>query len=184
MLVGSATWTDTVTALASMVGAVGLVGVVVQIRQTRLSREAEITMDFSRRWDEELVRNARHCVTHDYASPEALRDALIAMKQAKDNRYGSLLAEPNYYEDLAVMCSRGVLDKRIIRESLGETLHQRWLRWEAAVVWLRETDPQNYVYFERLALEMRDRPARSAEPLDVFAWLGESVVVWPPRRRR
>lgn len=168
-------WTDTVTALATAVGAASLIGVAVQVRETRLAREAEVTIDFSRRWDEDLVRQARHKVTREYESPEALREGLKKFRADKDDQYGLLLTEPNYYEDLAVMCDRGVLDKRIIRESLGETLYGRWQRWELAVLWLRETDPLYYVHFEALALEMRDQTIVPT----LGEWLTQRVRLWP-----
>jgi hypothetical protein len=183
VLTTAAAWTDVVTALAAVAGAVGLIGVGIQIHQTRLGREAELTMDISRRWDEEIVRRARHLVTHEYPTPQELLDGLVSLKAQKSDRFFELLAEPNYYEDLAVLCERGVLDKQIIRESLGATLYARWKRWELAVLWFRENDPANYTHFEALAWEMRDDlpPA----PPSLGEWLRRPVAKgWLTQRVR
>jgi hypothetical protein len=174
---------DTVTAAAAAVGALGVIGIAYQVRESRLAREAEVTIDFSRRWDEELVRNARQTVSSTYTTPDALRNGLQQLKATKYDEYAALLAEPNYYEDLAVMCNSDMLDKRIIRESLGESLYVRWQMWAKAVDWLREDakDKLLYVAFENLACEMRDDAAPVTRRLrDV---LRERVTVWPVRKK-
>ncbi|MFI5046867.1 MAG: hypothetical protein ACHQIG_07360 [Acidimicrobiia bacterium] len=131
----------------------------------------------SRRWDEDLVREARLKV-NTYATPDALREDLKTFKASNHEAYSKLLAEPNYYEDLAILCERKVLDDEIMRKSFGETLYRRWLRWESAVTWLREVDPKHYEHFERLAFALRD-DAPVPFGRRVKRWLKQPIRIWP-----
>jgi hypothetical protein len=149
-------WAEIVTAFAAAFGTLALVGVAIQIGQERKSRNAQITLDMSRRWDEDLVRNARHIVTNYYSTPQALYRALRQSRERKTPLYGELFPEANFYEDLGVLCVNGTIDHRIIRESYGDTIWKRWKRWEIMAIWQRETAPLNYEHFEALAIAMRD----------------------------
>lgn len=181
---GDPNWTEVVTALATAVGALGLIGVAVQIRETRLGRDVEVTNDMTRRWDEDGVRNARLTVTNVHRTPEALLTALQEAKNETDKSvYYELLAEPNYHEALGVLWKRGALDDEIIREFFGDTLQKRWERWSLAVDWLRQSDAENYKNFQDLAQAMRDG---SRVPLSTRArrfrrrakkWLTEPILI-------
>jgi hypothetical protein len=149
-------WTDVATAIASMVGAAGLVGVFIQIRQTRLGREGEISLDISRRWDEPPVRHARELTETFDGNPVEFAECLKVLKKYVHEKYLDAMAEANFYEDIGVMCGRGVMDEKAIRESLGETLYKRWLTWKPTAEWKRETDRANYEHFEALALAMSE----------------------------
>src|ERR1700729_2086821 len=75
-------WAEQVTAIATAVGAVGLVsaiGAVIfagrQAREARIGRQAEMAVEFFRRWSEGPMLETRRLVA-EFETPEALRDAL------------------------------------------------------------------------------------------------------------
>jgi hypothetical protein len=47
-----------------------------QAREARIGRQAEMAVDFCRRWDEEPMVEARRLVA-EFETPEALRDAML-----------------------------------------------------------------------------------------------------------
>jgi hypothetical protein len=137
--------------------ALGLIGVAIQIRQTRLGREGEISLDISRRWDESPVRDARQMTEAFDDNPEEFAECIKVLKKYVHSKYLDAMAEANFYEDVGVMCRRKVMDEKAIRESLGETLYKRWQMWEPTAQWKRESDPANYEHFEALALAMSEK---------------------------
>jgi hypothetical protein len=148
-------WTDVLTALASLVAASGVFFVLYQVREARRSRDAATTADFSRRWDESPVIDSRNTVLK-LGTARAVRDELKRLRKAKDPGYSPFLAEPNYYEDLAVLCRRKALDKRMVRDSFGTLISDRYAFWRLAIAELREADDKlDYVHFEDLANEMK-----------------------------
>jgi hypothetical protein len=164
-------WTDVVTAIASGIAAAGLVLVLVQVREARRSRDAATTADFSRRWDEVPVKDSRDAVLK-LGSAQAVADEFNRLRTDKDPKYSGFLAEPNYYEDLAVLCRHGALDKRIVRDSFGTLISERYESWKLVIAELRKTDPKNYEHFETLAKEMR----REATGFTKFRrWLADKV---------
>jgi hypothetical protein len=175
IMLGSGThWAAIVTSGAAIVGALGLLFVLIQIVDGRRSRDAQTTADLSRRWDEADVRDVRLKVNM-LGTPEAVRDEIVRLREAKAAEYYELLCEPNYFEDLAILCHHKALDARMIRESFGELVSKRYDRWKLAILWLREADPENYKHFEELADEMRRPPERRA--IRRFrTWLAERIA--------
>jgi hypothetical protein len=86
---------------------------------------------------------------------QAVLDELKRLRETKDPGYNPFLAEPNYYEDLAVLCRRKALDKRMVRDSFGTLISDRYAFWRLAIAELRRADKLNYVHFEHLADEMK-----------------------------
>jgi hypothetical protein len=166
-------WAAIVTTGAAVVAALGVFLVLVQIRDGRRSRDAQITADISRRWDEDAVLAARNAV-NALGTPERVRDELAKHYAAKDATYYRLLCEANYFEDLAVLCERKALDKAIIRESLGIVVTSRYKRWHLAVDWIRhiEGTSESYAHFEALADEMATPPKRR-----ISDWLREPAFL-------
>ena|ERR1700760_5068918 len=75
-------WAEQVTAIATAVSAFGLlsaIGAVVfagrQTREARISRNAEVAVEFFRRWSDGPMLETRRLVA-EFETPEALRDAL------------------------------------------------------------------------------------------------------------
>jgi hypothetical protein len=76
-------WAEQVTASATAMGALGLlsaIGAVIfagqQAREARIGRQAEMAVDFLRRWNEEPMIEARRLIAK-FQTPEALRDAMM-----------------------------------------------------------------------------------------------------------
>jgi hypothetical protein len=75
-------WAEQVTAIATAVGAIGLVsaiGAVIfagrQAREARIGRQAEMAVEFFRRWSESPMVETRRLVAQ-FETGEALRDAM------------------------------------------------------------------------------------------------------------
>jgi hypothetical protein len=75
-------WAEQVTAIATAVGAIGLVsaiGAVIfagrQAREARIGRQAQMAVEFFRRWSEGPMVETRRLVAQ-FETGEALRDAM------------------------------------------------------------------------------------------------------------
>jgi hypothetical protein len=174
MLAAGTHWAAIVTSGAAIVAAFGLFFVLIQIVDGRRSRDAQTTADLSRRWDEGDVRLARLKV-NKLGPPEAVRDEIVTLRGKKSPEYYELLCEPNYFEDLAILCHRKALDDRMIRESLGELVSKRYDRWRLAILWLRRGDPENYKHFEQLADAMR-KPPEVGSIRRFRTWVAERIA--------
>jgi len=165
-----ADWQSTLESLATAVAALGLIaaawGVFLarkQIKQAKealaeneRARNAQMTSELSRRWDEKQFRDVRRAVA-GYEGREGLRDALKQLREQKSEDYWWLLTEPSYLEDIAVSVNHDILDFGIVKDSLGYIVCYRWHRWELAVLYLRDArgEPSCYEHFEALAARMR-----------------------------
>jgi len=76
-------WAEQVTAIATAVSALGLLSAIgaaifagQQAREARIGRQAEIAVDFFRRWNEDPKVETRRLVA-EFETPEALRDAMM-----------------------------------------------------------------------------------------------------------
>jgi hypothetical protein len=170
-----ATWQETVTAVGSIATAAFAFLVVIQIYQNRLSRDAAVTIDMARRWDEKLVREARIAVND--LSREQLLVAIRENTKTADPRYMKLTTEANYYEDLAILCRHKAVDLEIVRDAWGDSITDKWKKWEMAIEWLRQPDPNIprdpliYEHFDWLAREMAKPKPPSMKPFR--EWLSE-----------
>lgn len=152
-------WAEEVTAIATVVlavGALAAIGAAVfagqQVREARIGRQAEVAADFFRRWSEdELVTTRRLVAT--YASPEALRDALLRHLAANDVEAYVLFRELDYFEQLGAMEQHGGFDFALIQALLGRRLVDRWELWRPSIDALG--GPGVYPMFARLAAKMR-----------------------------
>jgi hypothetical protein len=151
-------WAEQVTAIATVVlavGAVSAIGAAVfagqQVREARIGREAEVASDFFQRWNDDPMVETRRMVA-SYASPEALRDALLRHIAANDTEAYVLLRELDYFEQLGALEAHGGFDFELIRALLGRRLVDRWELWEPAVTALG--GPDVYPLFARLVRKM------------------------------
>jgi len=107
-------------------------------------------------------------------TPVELRAAIKANLNSPDPRYMMLTTEPNYYEDLAILCQHKAIDLSIVRDAWGDSITERWNHWRPAIELLRRPKPtdrrddQVYEHFEWLAGEMKRKPRKS-----LSAWLKE-----------
>ena len=151
-------WAEQVTAIATVVLAVGAVGAIAaavvagqQVREARIGRQAEVAAAFFQRWSDQAMVETRRLVA-SYASPEALRDALLAHIAANDTEAFVMFRELDYFEQLGALEEHGGFDFELIRALLGRRLVDRWELWEASVTALG--GPAVYPMFTRLVRKM------------------------------
>lgn len=158
MLTIAVDWSE-VTALATSILAVGLLGgfgaalfAAQQVREARKSREAQMALEFFRRWDEESLVEARRAVGR-FRSAEQLRDAFVCYVDEDAPEAYVLYRELDYFEQLAALEKLGAFDLRLIEMMLGQTLIERWEMWSPAI---HAAHGQNvYPLFEGLVEKLR-----------------------------
>jgi len=152
-------WAEQVTAIATVVlaiGAVGAIGAAIfagqQVREARIGRQAEVAADFFRRWSDDDMVETRRLVA-SYASPDALRDALLRHVAANDTEAYVLFRELDYFEQLGAMEQHGGFDFELVRLLLGHRLIDRWELWRPSIDALGGS--QVYPLFDHLARKMQ-----------------------------
>src|ERR1700761_1101678 len=152
-------WAEQVTAIATAVSAFGLlsaIGAVVfagrQTREARISRNAEVAVEFFRRWSDGPMLETRRLVA-EFETPEALRDALAVFVAENAAEAYILYRELDYFEQLGALERHGGLDFELIRSLLGRRLIDRWEMWQPAIEAIG--GPAAYPMFGRLASKMR-----------------------------
>ena len=118
-------WAEQVTAIATAVSAIGLlsaIGAVIfagqQAREARLGRQAEMAVEFFRRWSEGPMVETRRLVA-EFETPEALRDAMTIFIAENSADAYVLYRELDYFEQL------GALEKHGGASSTGGTCGNR-----------------------------------------------------------
>jgi hypothetical protein len=152
-------WAEQVTAIATAVGALGLlsaIGAVIfagqQAREARIGRQAEMAVDFFRRWNEDPMVEARRLVA-EFDTPEALRDAMSRFIAQNSPEAYVLYRELDYFEQLGALEEHGGFDFELIRTLLGRRLIDRWEMWQPAIDAIGGSAA--YPMFERLVAKMR-----------------------------
>jgi hypothetical protein len=151
-------WSE-VTAIATSLLALGLLGAfgaaifaAQQVREARISREAQMAAEFFRRWNEDALVEARRMVNRFHSADE-LRDAFVAFAAADAPEAYVMYRELDYYEQLAAMQSLGAFDLELIKLLLGRTLIERWEMWRPAIH--AAYGPGVYPMFEGLVEQLR-----------------------------
>jgi hypothetical protein len=160
-------WAEQLTAISTAVGAVGLLGAIVaavyagqQVREARISREAQMAAEFFRRWSDDALVESRQLLGQ-YKTPEELSKAFLAFV-AEDAREAHVLyRELDYFEQLAALEHRGAFDFELIKLLLGHTLVERWEMWRPAIETAHGAG--TYPMFEALAARMK-RTLSAPEP--------------------
>ena len=163
---------DEVTAIATSILALSLLGALgaaafaaQQVREARLSRQAQMAAEFFRRWNEDALVEARQLVAR-FNSAEELRDAFARYVAADAPEAYVLYRELDYFEQLAALETIGAFDLELIKLLLGRTLIDRWELWRPAID--RAYGPGTYPLFEALAhklkRELSDRAEDGADP--------------------
>jgi hypothetical protein len=152
-------WAEQVTAIATAVlaiGAVGAIGAAVfaaqQVREARIGREAEVASEFFRRWSDDAMIQTRRLVA-TFATPEALRDALLRHTAANDTEAYTLYRELDYFEQLGALEDQGGLHFGLLRAMLGRRLVDRYDLWAPSIDALGGRAV--YPMFTQLAEKMR-----------------------------
>ena len=152
-------WAEQVTAIATAVSAIGLLSAIgavvfagVQTREARIGRQAQVAIEFFRRWDEDPLVETRRLVAR-YESREALRDALMQFIAENAREAYVLYRELDYFEQLGTLEQHGGFDFEIIKTLLGRRLVDRWELWKPSIDAMGGSDV--YPMFDRLATKMR-----------------------------
>ncbi len=152
-------WAEQVTAIATAVSAVGLlsaIGAVIfagqQAREARIGRQAEMAVDFFRRWNEAPMVEARRLVAQ-FETPAALRDAMTRFIAENSDEAYVLYRELDYFEQLGALEEHGGFDFELIRTLLGHRLIDRWEMWQPSIDAIGGSAA--YPMFERLVAKMR-----------------------------
>jgi hypothetical protein len=152
-------WAEQVTAIATAVSALGLlsaIGAVIfagqQAREARTGRQAEMAVEFFRRWSEGPMVETRRLVDQ-FGTPEALRDALTSFMAENSAEAYVLYRELDYFEQLGALEKHGGFDFELIRSLLGSRLIDRWEMWQPSIDALGGSAA--YPMFEELVTKMR-----------------------------
>jgi hypothetical protein len=151
-------WAE-VTAIATSILAIGLVGAIAaavlaaqQVREARLSRDAQLAAEFFRRWNEDKLVEARRLVGR-FKSAEELRDAFASFVAADAPEAYVLYRELDFFEQLAALERLGALNFELVKLLLGRTLIDRWEMWRPAIE--QAHGQRVYPLFEELVEKMR-----------------------------
>jgi hypothetical protein len=133
-------WAEQLTGIATAVGAVGLLGAILaavfaarQVREARVSREAQMAAEFFRRWNEDALVESRRLLGR-FQTKEELSTAFARYVAADAPEAYVLYRELDYFEQLAALEKRGAFDLELIKLLLGRTLVERWELWEPAII--------------------------------------------------
>lgn len=149
----AASW---VTAIGTLILVGGVVVAVFQLRDSRMSRLAQGSADFSSRWDSnELIETRREI--SNCSTDEVLRDRVVSGMSENWGHDAAhldvLLREANYFEDLGEAERRKGVSLEWIVTTMGWIVIDRWSLWETTVNALRTSDnrpPAVYGQFEAL----------------------------------
>lgn len=160
-------WTNITLAVATVGLTVATAGLAVAafkalgaISESRHDRNVLVINDLSARWDSEHFRNVR-CKIREIAgkgpgSRDRLKDRIVQYRDANYEEYSLLLTEPGFLEDLAISIRRGAVDEKIVKDSLGYIIWDRWCLWKPTIEALQELRQESSVFehFEWLAKKM------------------------------
>jgi hypothetical protein len=96
-----------------------------QLHLADKARHTEILVDLSRRWDDTLLAEARMLAATYEGRPKDLRDDILRFSQSNDPKYWTLIRVPNFFEDLGILESEGVISTALIDKTLGGACHLR-----------------------------------------------------------
>jgi len=151
-------WAE-VTAIATgvlAIGAVGAFGAAIfaaqQVQEARRSREAQVAVEFFRRWNEESLVEARRLFDR-FKSPEELSEAFARYVAAGAPEAYLLYRELDFFEQLGALESQGAIDRDLVKIMVGRMLVERWEMWRPALH--QAHGPGAYPMFERLVEELK-----------------------------
>ncbi|MCV7064992.1 hypothetical protein H7H51_03415 [Mycolicibacterium farcinogenes] len=146
------------------------------VKEARSARNGQYMTELSRRWDEAPNREVRRDVQR-YATdglngfehtvepgPRRLREAVLELRKRNDSAYRTLLTDPSYLEDIAIMVYHGQMDFDLVNESLGFHVPYRWSLWKPTIEALRDMDeaPTRFECFQRLAKDIAKKDPKTS----------------------
>jgi hypothetical protein len=154
-------WAEQLTGIGTAVGALGLLGAILaavyagrQVREARISREAQTAVEFFRRWNDDALVEARRLLAR-FQTPEELTRAYARYVAEDAPEAYVLYRELDYFEQLAALEKRGAFDLELIEMLLGRMLIERWEMWRPALAAAHGAGV--YPLFEGLAAKMSRR---------------------------
>jgi hypothetical protein len=155
-------WTDKTIAIGTAIAAGGFVVTAIgawfaydQVKETRRDRHIQVLSEFGRRWDEQLLWEARE--RQFLYTDEQLAARVDKWFKTQDRDVSDvpiLLRVPNYFEDLAIMVEAGRLEVKYVAQAMGSLALRMWEYWAPAVEKMREQAPTSYTQFEKLVGEL------------------------------
>ncbi|HEV7564488.1 MAG TPA: hypothetical protein VGO31_00845 [Microbacteriaceae bacterium] len=152
----TATWTECVTALASLILAGAGIKALSQLKEAKSDRHAHMIVELGNRWDSQIMLKARRKATR-YEERLATMAAAYSDTPVGQDFLG-LLRVPNYFEDLALLVKKGGLDPHLVSLGFKALIDDEWARWKTAITVMRKDDPFMYTQFEWLRDEMQKQP--------------------------
>jgi hypothetical protein len=123
-----------------------------QAREARIGRQAQMAVEFFRRWSEGPMVETRRLVAQ-FETGEALRDAMTRFIAVNSPEAYVLYRELDYFEQLGALEQHGGFDFELIRTLLGPRLIDRWEMWQPSIEAMGGSAA--YPMFERLVAKMR-----------------------------
>ncbi|MGH2635316.1 MAG: DUF4760 domain-containing protein [Actinomycetota bacterium] len=151
------TWANISQVVTATATVVALIGIALAWAAATRSRHAALMADISKRWDEDLLAEARQLAAPFVDDPWLLRSYLSVLVEMGSEKRFVLERIPNFFEDLAVLLRAHAISFAIVEDTFGLGLVKTWDQWKPAV-WYRRTqenDATVYEHFEELAERMR-----------------------------
>jgi hypothetical protein len=167
----AAGWTQSVTAIATAVGALGLgaaaAGVFFasrSLRENALSRHAQIALDLGKRWDDDPLASVRQLlVKSDVFDADSLYEFVKNQADLNSNDYWKLERFANFFEGLAVLWRLEILSIEWIDQTLGESVMGYWQMWTVQAASERSTYPRAYENWRDLAAALGSLPRETSD---------------------
>lgn len=149
------TWPDIVTAVAAALAFFILLAAVIiakrEIGCIDRTREAELLVDLSRRWNEEQLTKSRKAA-RNYKSGAELKEAVQKLRENNDEEYYDLVRLPDFFEALGVLVNSSCLSKQLTKDLFGTVIKYYYSLYGPTIQYLREIhdDKNIYIWFDDL----------------------------------
>ncbi len=151
-------WAAWLLAIATAVVALGIVFAIIGVSETRKNRHGEIAVEFARRWSEPHLVESRKLAKG--LTAKQIKKKYFRLKDSDHPDYYVMQRLPAFFEDIATLEEYDFLDLEWIDSLFRTVAIQRWEAWEKTVKRLQETDPDAYIYWERLIKKLHHPPKR------------------------
>lgn len=133
-----------------------------QLNDARRTRDGQLLIELSRRWEEPLVIEAQKLFAR-YTGKGIIKliDDVYDPSGAKEKEaaaFTALEAIPNLWETLGVLNAEKAISLSVIDRMWGEAIKKSWTNWQKPIEHLRAVTktPTTYGNFERLAGDLRE----------------------------
>ncbi|MGV0796055.1 hypothetical protein ABQF26_03750 [Mycolicibacterium elephantis] len=173
-------WGTVALAFFTMLLAMGAAVALWQLRESRRARNAHVALEMSDRWQSGRFRRVRQKVDDLAASaPEGnWAQTMWDLKTNNPAEYRSLLMEPDWFENLAVLEKYGGIDFKVVRDSYGITVSRRWTKWHDVIHYLRDNLSNRTAYREFQKLEKKIQKAEAKHERRMLIRRTLSRLMW------